>query len=211
MEGYCREMLGIDWLTEQVVEELAAEDRLNNTLLVFTADNGTHWGIHRIGQKKLTPYATPVPLYMSWPAMWGHAQYEVSDAVSNIDLAPTFCALAKRCDLGPYPTGQDKPDGKSLLPILKTPSGPGISRVGVLEAAFTGRREWRAVRTSPDSELGNWHYAEWADGSVELYDLDADPWELESQHANPDLNGIKAQLAARLADLWAEGRATSRP
>ena len=68
MSHYCREMLGIDWLTKVIVDELEAEGRLDNTLLVFTADNGSHWGIHRIGQKKLTPYATPVPLYMSWPA-----------------------------------------------------------------------------------------------------------------------------------------------
>ena len=53
-----------------------------------------------------------------------------------------------------------------------------------------------------------WHYVEWADGSVELYDLVADPYELESQHANPDFDAVKAQLATRLAELWAEGRVT---
>lgn len=30
---------------------------------------------------------------------------------------------------------------------------------------------------------------EWNDGSGELYDLVADPWEVDSQHANPELNG----------------------
>jgi arylsulfatase A-like enzyme len=206
MAKYCREMLGVDWMTKQIVDELAAENRLDNTLLVFTADNGSHWGIHRIGQKKLTPYSAPVPLYMSWPDRWGNQQHEITESVSNIDLAPTFCALAGSCTLGPYPTGQSMPDGKSLLPILDDPRGDGIARDAVLEAAFSGRRTWHGTRTSPDSELGWWHYVEWEDGSVELYDLVADPWEMDSQHQNPDLAAVRAQLSARLAELWAEGR-----
>ena len=206
MDGYCREMLGIDWLAEQVVDELAAQGRLENTLLVFTADNGSHWGIHRLGQSKLTPYAAPIPLYMSWPAEWGISQYEVSHVVSNIDLAPTFCALAGSCTLERYPTGQSVPDGKSLLPILNEPATGGIARGGVLESGFAGARTWHGIRTSPDTDIGFWHYVEWADGSVELYDLVADPWEMDSQHSNPKLASVKAELAQRLADLWAEGR-----
>ena len=206
MVRYCREMLGIDWLTQQVVDELAAQDRLQNTLLVFTADNGSHWGIHRLGQSKLTPYAAPIPLYMSWPAKWGTTRVDVSDVASNIDLAPTFCALAESCTLGPYPTGQSTPDGHNLGPILDDPVAGLVARSGVLESAFTKSRTWHGIRTSPHSNMGFWHYVEWADGSVELYDLVADPWELESQHANSKLASVKAELAKRLADLWAEGR-----
>jgi arylsulfatase A-like enzyme len=206
MVRYCREMLGIDWMVKQVTAELSAEGRLSNTLLVFTADNGSHWGIHRIGQKKLTPYSAPVPLYMSWPAMWGSARHEIGDAVSNIDLAPTFCTLAASCTLGPYPTGQAQPDGKSLVPILNEPAGPGIARQGVLESAFGGERKWHGIRTTPDSDLGNWHYIQWADGSRELYDLDVDPFELENRAGNAAYAEIRKVLAGRLAALWAEGR-----
>ncbi len=211
MVGFCHEMLGIDWLAKQVIDELAVEGRLDNTLLVFTADNGMTWGIHRIGQHKLTPYAAPVPLYMSWKAKWGTDQHEVTDAVSNIDLAPTFCALAGSCHLGPYPTGQTDPDGTSLLPILNDPGGSGLARKGVLESAFNGDRKWHAIRTSPDSDIGFWHYVEWFDGSRELYDLNADPFELTNQASNPAYATVKASLKTKLANLWAEGRTSANP
>ena len=206
MAGYCREMLGIDWMAKQVIDELQSEGRLDNTLLVFTADNGSHWGIHRLGQKKLTPWSAPVPLYMSWPAKWGSQQYEVTDAVSNIDMAPTFCALAGSCSLGPYPTGQSEPDGRSLVPILDDPTGPGLARVGVLESALLELRNWHAIRTSPDADIGFWHYVEWKNGFVELYNQVTDPFELENQASNPSLAGVRSDLSDKLAALFAEGR-----
>jgi hypothetical protein len=115
MVRYCEEMLGVEWLTERVAGELEAQGRLENTLLVFTADNGIGWGAHRVGQNKVLPFTTPVPLYMSWPARWGNDGRTVSELTSNIDLAPTFCELGG-CNLGPFPTGQSKPDGVSLVP-----------------------------------------------------------------------------------------------
>jgi arylsulfatase A-like enzyme len=47
---------------------------------------------------------------MSWPAGLGTHAREVSELVSNIDLAPTFCDLGG-CALGPYPTGHDMYSG----------------------------------------------------------------------------------------------------
>src|SRR4029078_11669669 len=71
MVDYCREMFGVDDAVKRVTEETAAEGRLNNTLLVFTADNGMSWGAHRRGQQKNTPDATALPLYMAWPSSLG--------------------------------------------------------------------------------------------------------------------------------------------
>ena len=51
-------------------------------------------------------------------AVLGTQAGEIREPVSNIDMAPTFCDIAG-CTLGPYPTGQKKPDGLSLLPLLK--------------------------------------------------------------------------------------------
>ena len=62
MVTYCQEMLGVDRAVGQVIGELPAENRLDNTLLMFTADNGMTWGQHRLGQQKSWPYATPAAL-----------------------------------------------------------------------------------------------------------------------------------------------------
>ena len=203
MTGYCREMLGVDWSVQRITDELATEGRLDNTLLVFTADNGMGWGEHRVGQSKSLPYTTPVPLYMSWPARWGSDPRTINDTVSNIDLAPTFCALAG-CAMGPYSTGQTHADGTSLLPLLDA-QVDNLGRDAVLESSWNGPKSWTAVRTTPSNPLGLWHYVEWADGERELYDLSIDPWELENRNGDPTLTDIQAALAARLAQLRAEG------
>ena len=47
----------------------------------------------------------------------------------------------------------------------------------------------------------HYKYAEYANGDRELYDLRKDPYELQSEHANPAYNALKASLAARLHNL----------
>src|SRR3989304_71087 len=116
MDLYCREMFGFDLIVARVTDQLAAQGRLDNTLLLFTADNGMAWGAHRL-ELKAVPYATPVPLYVAWPDRWGDSPRTIDDYVSNIDLAPTMCAVGG-CSLGPYPSGQANPDGVSLLALI---------------------------------------------------------------------------------------------
>ena len=201
MVAYCQEMLGVDWLVEQVTAELAAQGRLENTLLVFTADNGMTWGAHRIPQEKQWPYSTPVPLYFSWPARW--APRTVAEHTSDIDLAPTFCDLAG-CTLDAYPHGQTQPDGISLVQLLDGHVAD-LGRDVLLESNHQ-KYQWAAVRTTPLYADGLWHYIEWDNGERELYDLAADPWELVNVATKAAYAEIRAGLADRLAALRWEGR-----
>jgi len=213
---YCREMLGVDWLVKSVTDELQAEGRLDNTLLVFTADNGMAWGIHRAGQKKSLPYTTPVPLYFHFPSRWGTAPRDVDDLVVNIDLAPTFCDIAgNACHLGPYPNGQTGPDGMSMLPLLDD-NPPGPWRSSAIEEHFLGANSensgftaWRAIRTDETHARGAWHYVEWGNGFRELYNLETDPWELTNVAGQPSLAITQGLLAVELESLWQEGRPAS--
>ena len=203
----CEAMLGVDRAVGQVIEELELEGRLDNTLLVFTADNGMGWGAHRIGQNKIWPYTTPLPLHMRWPAAgWGDDVTTVPEVVSNIDLAPTFCDLAQSCVLGPFAHGNGAPDGKSLVPLLKG-DAPDLRRDAVLEAMYgSGGLSYTALRTTALYDPGNrWHYVEYANGERELYDLIADQWEMDNLASNPRYSKVVASLSARLADLRVEG------
>jgi N-acetylglucosamine-6-sulfatase len=202
MVGYCRELLGVDWLVGRVVAELKAEGRFDNTMFMFAADNGMAWGQHRLGQEKQSPYVTRVPLYYSWQARWGTAPRTVNEYVSDIDFAPTFCAVGG-CALGPYPGGQTKPDGVSLLPLLDG-TATTLGRDALLEDSFE-TRDWAAVRTTPGNPLGLWHYIYYPSGFVELYNDATDPWELQNL-ANGGYQNLKAQLRQRLFELLAEGR-----
>jgi N-acetylglucosamine-6-sulfatase len=201
---YCREALGVDWSVQQVTEELAREGRLDNTLLVFTADNGMAWGAHRLKQAKTFAYTTPLPLYMSWPARWGTTPRDIDDLVSNIDLAPTFCAVGG-CEMGPYPTGQQHADGISLLPVLDGDAAH-LPRDAVLESNVgSPKGPWVAIRTSAAFPLGAWHYVEWLDGERELYSLTADPWELRNLAGDHAYEAVAAILGLRLHGMLAEG------
>ena len=209
MAAYCRQMFGFDQLVERVTDELEAQGRLDNTLLVFTADNGMVWGAHRL-KNKAVPYATPVPLYMAWPDRWGTAPRTVSEFVTNIDLAPTFCAVGG-CSLGPYPSGQTQADGVSLLGLLD--DGTTLGRDALLEQlpvrnGDKGGPTWAAVRTTSTSPLGLWHYVEYETGERELYDIAADPYELNNRAGSPSYAAVEAALAARLNQLLSEGRVT---
>ncbi len=187
-----------------MTDELQAEGRLDNTLLVFSTDNGMAWGQHRMSLKEL-PYATHVPLYMAWPARWGSRPRTVDEYTSNIDMAPTFCD-AGGCALGPYPTGQSGPDGVSLLPLLDG-RVPNLGRDALLETEWR-KHPWAAVRTTNLNPLGLWHYVEYQSGFRELYNLapDADPWEMDNVAYDPDHAGLISQLHVRLIELLAEGR-----
>jgi len=204
---YCEEMLGVDRAIGQVIDELEAEGRLDNTLMLFTADNGMGWGAHRIGQKKTWPYTTPLPLYMRWPAAgWGDEARRINDVVSNIDLAPTFCVLAETCVLGPFAHGRTGPDGLSLVPLING-GVPNLARDAVLEAYYVnGGMSYAALRTTAayDSDK-RWHYIEYVNGEKELYDVVADEWEMTSVASGPAYADVVADLHARLVELRVDG------
>lgn len=206
MVTYCEEMLGVDAAVGQVLAELEVEGRLENTVLVFTADNGVAWGAHRLGQRKQWPYTTPVPLILRWPAgHWGDAPTVNSELVTNIDLAPTFCELGG-CTLGPYSHGKPAADGLSLVPLTNGRVG-SLGRDALLEESYGPQgNSWAGLRTTSvfDPSL-RWHYVEYGNGFRELYELSADPWELENLVDRPELGDLVSQLHGRLAELRSEG------
>jgi arylsulfatase A-like enzyme len=207
MVTYCEEMLGVDRAVGQVVNELAYEGRLDNTLLVFTADNGMAWGQHRLGQQKQWPYATPLPLYMRWPAAhWGDTPQTISEIVSDIDYAPTFCELADTCELGPFSRGSTSADGRSLVSLLNG-DATDVGRDAVLEESYSsGSNSWSGLRTTELFDpAARWHYIEYVNGFRELYDSINDPWELNNLASDPAHADLIATLHTRLAQLRLEG------
>jgi arylsulfatase A-like enzyme len=202
--SYCKEMLGVDWMVNQVVTELINEGRFDNTMFVFMGDNGMSWGQHR-QQLKETPYAVRIPLMISWPARWGTVPRTIDEYISNIDFAPTVCALAG-CEMGPFPTGQDEADGLSWIPLLDG-TVPNMGRDALVETEWR-IHPWAAVQTTQLSSLGLWHYVEYKSGFRELYNVapGQDPWELNNLASNHSYDALMAQLHNRLIQLLSEGR-----
>ena len=180
-------LLSVDDAVESIVSALRGTGELDNTLILFTSDNGFFAGEHRVATGKVLAYEPSIrlPLLMRGPGVSVGAT--AGQLVTNADLAPTILDAAEA-----------KPgrveDGRSLLELVGDP-GVEWGRELLLEGGnaqgltFTGLRNYR------------WKYIEHTDGEVELYDLERDPYELQSLHPDPAFAGIKALLAARLAIL----------
>ncbi len=107
-------LLAVDDSVRHIIESLAAADELDDTIVVFSSDNGYMLGEHRIHAGKMVPYeeSSRGPLIVRWPGFPSGATR--AQWVANIDIAPTFAALA-----GVTP-GLDV-DGRSVLPLVATP------------------------------------------------------------------------------------------
>lgn len=218
----CRSLLAVDNLVRDVKAELQRQGRLRNTLLILTADNGMNDGMHRFLYDKKTPYATAVPFLVSWPKVSGTRPRKVNERLENIDLAPTLCALAG-CSMGPYPTGQARPDGRSFAPILLGTSKT-LWRGSVLHSfRRPGARvpRWWGIETTRHSTAAGmgcsskrskgcrWSFVKYETGERELYDLSNGPcheWR-RGQPGDPcRLNNLAGHKEYRYIQRWLNDR-----
>jgi N-acetylglucosamine-6-sulfatase len=192
-ENYRQRLESLQAVDEAVVaiaNALRAAGELDNTLLVFTSDNGFFHGEHRMPNEKMLVYepSIRVPLIMRGPGVPVGA--ERRQLVTNADLAPTILDVAEASATKPQ-------DGSSLLPLLADPRlewGRDLlieGAEGFIVRGFAAIRTYRYV------------YAEYTTGERELYDLERDPHELQSVHDDPAYAPVQAELARRLRDLRA--------
>ena len=183
----------------RLTESLEATGELDDTLVVFLSDNGYFFGEHRIADDKRLPYepALRVPLAIRMPA--GTEQPPRSDAlVANVDLAPTLLDLAgaKPC----VARGCRRPDGSSLVPLLTGDEDDWRQDRGVLVELDDGFT-YSAIRTPAYlyAELTADRRGPLPQPETELYDLAADPDELENVAGTDP--ALEAGLAERLDAL----------
>lgn len=188
LKRICRGLLSVDQLIGDVVGELRKQDRLDNTMLVLTSDNGMAFGSQRILDDKKAPYGTQVPLFVRWPRALGTNPRQVHERVQNIDFAPTLCDIAG-CKLGPFPGGAARSDGESLLGLL-TGARSTLHRDTVLtsyqEDGHRVPNYWSVTSTgsSPLAKRGcagakkrscRWMLTVYETGERELYDISNGP------------------------------------
>ena len=138
-------------------------------------------------QGKLLAYEPSVrlPLLMRGPGVPRGATQ--SQLVTNADLAPDDPRRRERTPGGAQ-------DGRSLLELVGDP-GVQWGRELLIEGGNHAGLTFSALRNY------RWKYVEHATGELELYDLERDPEELASLHAEPDLAPLRSALSARLSAL----------
>lgn len=201
-ENYqCRReaLLTVDDGVERIINELDRLGELADTYIVYISDNAFFQGEHRIplGKQRVYEADARVPFLIRGPGI--AAGRRLDDLVANIDLAPTLLDLMGA--RGEVPSSFAI-DGHSLLPELTGRAGgarptPGPDRALLLEngPGVANIPQFDGVRTR------RYVYVEYLDGERELYDLERDPYELESRHADPAYLGVMAALAPVLAVL----------
>ena len=197
------------WVVDQEVartlEVLEQTGELDNTLVVFTSDNGYFLGEHGMLQTKRLPYQSSlrVPTLMAGPGVPAGEVRE--DPFLSTDFAPTFLDLAG--------ARTDRPmDGVSMLDVLRT-GDRGWRRAVFVEAGprnlSGGRKPPLEIYPEGPSSLRftqgvrspRYLYVEHATDERELYDLRTDPDELTSLVDRPEMQGVVRQLAAVLDRL----------
>jgi arylsulfatase A-like enzyme len=196
--GQLGSLLAADDGLGRIMRTLRRAGELDDTMIVYTSDQGFFRGQHRIAFDKYIPYepAIHIPLVIAGP---GIPDGEVvDDPVYNHDLAPTIL------DAAGAEAGRE-PDGVSLLPHMRGEELP--DRALLLEAlapalpyeigneVFDRQLPYHGVRT-PD-----WKYIDWSSGDEELYDLRADPYELENLATDPGYADEKERLSTLADDL----------
>ena len=206
-------MLAVDEMVAALVQELEAAGELENTYIFFTTDNGFHGGEHRIRGGKDRPYeeSARVPFFVRGPGVAAGTQAE--ELALNTDLAPTFADLAgvefpaDGRPLAPLLSGEEDSSWRTSVLLEKLPPQADSSEAGDGKAKGKGKGKGKGKsKQGPSSSpgfqairTGTHKYVEYNNGDVELYDLTADPYELESLHESADpalVEDLKARLEA---------------
>jgi len=201
--NYYRMMLSIDESVGQVIDALEQKGILDDTVLVFTSDNGYFQGEHRRGDKRLMyEESIRIPLLVRYPR-GAETGLTPEQMVLDIDIAPTMLALA----------GVNAPQvmqGESFARIIagETPDW----RESWLYEYF--KEGWLpGIPTMFGVRTERWKYITFPDieDIDELYDIQADPTEMKNLALDPAHASVLAEMKTELARLLRETRYAPAP
>jgi len=195
MKNYFRLVAGVDAACGAILAELERLGLAENTLVIFTADNGYLHGEHGLADKWY-PFeeSIRVPLIIRDPRAPAAARGAVRDEWAlNVDLAPTLLAAAAVT----APAGMQ---GADLAPLYLHAQPPAWR-----EDFFYEHPTIRRVEFIPSSEAlvtRTWKYVRWPDhGREQLFFLPADPREEHDLLAAGPPPAELASLRARFEHL----------
>ena len=183
VRGYLAASTFSDANVGRVLDALAKSKYADNTIIVVWGDHGWHLG-EKEAWRKMTLWerGTRTPLIIKLPG--DHEAKMIDEPVSLQDIYPTLIDL---CDL----KIDQQLDGDSLEPLMKE-RAPNWDRPVVMSH---GPGNF-AVR------YGRWRLIRYADGSEELYDIEADPQEWVNLAVKPEHDAARLELRKHLPKTW---------
>ncbi len=176
----------IDARIGTILEALEKTNQLDDTLIIFTGDNGLSIGQHGLmGKQNLYENSIHVPLLMKGPNIPQNKQ--VDEPVLLMDIFPTIMDYLKL----PAP---DTLQGKSMLPLIE---------------GETGRREiylqfTTLIRGLKQDDYKLIEYATKFGRQTQLFNLKEDPYEMYNLSYDKNHQERLAKMQARLLELAEE-------
>ncbi len=174
MNDYLKCIMSVDDNVGRVLDYLEAEGLMDNTLIVYTSDQGFYLGEHGMYDKRfMYEESFGMPLVMRYPPLI-EAGSTSDQLVLNLDIAPTFMEFLGIETNEPW-------QGRSLVPLL---AGEEILdwRTAVYYHYYEYPHGWHKVKRhygirTPRYKLIHFYHDidHW-----ELYDLEQDPQEVNN-------------------------------
>ncbi|MFC2164122.1 sulfatase [Acidobacteriota bacterium] len=193
-------MLAVDEGVGRIIDTLEKMGELDNTMIIFSSENGYYYGEHGLSIERRLPYEETIknPLLVRHPKLVKAGSRPEGFAMS-IDLAPTVLDIAK-VEIPKHV------QGRSLVPLL-TGKAQSVRDAAFMEYyshenpfPWTANLDYRIVRK------GQYKYIRWIrfEDEAELYDLEADPYEMHNLITDPKMSDIIKDLRQELKKLIIE-------
>lgn len=192
LRGYLGAVSQVDHAVGRMLDFLRESGLAENTIVVYTADHGDYATEHGIMEKApgiCSDAITRVP-QIWWAPQQLRAGHVVGELVESVDISATLCDLVGLPQM-------ETADGRSLRHLLRGEGG-SVHRVGVTEFAWSKsvrKAQFRYVHYPREMFL-----EQYPDGFGELYDLNADPWEMRNLFFDSAYQDLVAEMRLELAD-----------
>ena len=206
LHGYLGNVSQVDHAVGELMQFLDEAGVADDTIVVYSSDHGDYaaeFGIMEKAPGICADAITRVPFIWRWPGQVAAGRV-ADELVESIDFATTVCNLV---GVEEMETG----DGHDISHLLRGDTGE-VRSVAVTEFAFSksvrrGRYRYVYYPRGMFARFG----AEWAErGFEELYDLSADPWEMENLALQSTQRDTLQELREELLDwLVTTTRATT--
>ena len=193
MQDYLGSIASVDEGVGQVLDYLEANGLEENTIVVYTSDQGFYMGEHGWFDKRfMYEESLRTPLVMSYPKEIKPGT-KIDAMVQNIDFAPTFLDYA----------GVDIPkdiQGESFRKVVSGENSEWRDAIYYTYYEYPSihmvKRHY-GVRTDR-YKLIHFYYDidEW-----ELYDLEKDPHEMKNVYGDPDYTDVQKTMHKRLTEM----------
>ena len=193
MQDYLGTIAGIDEGVGQVLDYLDEAGLTENTIVVYTSDQGFYLGEHGWFDKRfMYEESFRTPLLMRYPKEIKPGTV-IDDLVQNLDFAPTFLDY----------TGIEAPEEMQGESFRKLVAGETDQW---RDAVYYTYYEYPSVHmvkrhygvATDRYKLMHFYYDidEW-----EMYDLDTDPMEMNNIYGDPDYADVQQELHEKLEEL----------